>query len=307
MSVDRENRTWTCLSGFILKLIAFATMTIDHVGAMLQMNDLSPNLAIAFRVIGRLALPLFCFLIAEGFYHSKKPGNYMLRLGIMATVIALAHVLFAFLPLIEGLSLSQYFGISIRDYGNIFMDLLLGGLGVFLLKQKKWYLQVLAVIPFLIGFGAFICYSLENSGEMIIHWFPFFIRPQYHFYSIGMIMLFYVGHIFKNMYLKIYSSNSGIPVESLRDTQIERKAYNVIAMGILAVWSLVFYLVGCMIPENWVTWDIVIQNAAIVSGAFILLYSGKRGYNAKWFQYGSYLFYPLHLVIIFGIGLLIML
>ena len=300
MSVDRENRTWTCLSGFILKLIAFATMTIDHVGAMLQMN-VGENyaLAIAFRVIGRLALPLFCFLVAEGFYHSKKPGNYMLRLGIMATVIAIAHIGIYYIPAFEGLDL--------RSYGNIFMDLLLGGLGVFLLKQKKWYLQILAVIPFLIGFGAFICYSLENSGEMIIHWFPFFIRPQYHFYSIGMIMLFFIGHIIKNMYLKIYSSNSGIPVESLRDTQIERKAYNIIALGILIIWTLIFYLVGCMIPVEWVTWNVVIQNAAIVSGAFILLYSGKRGYNAKWFQYGSYLFYPLHLVIIFGIGLLIML
>lgn len=299
MSVDRENRTWTCLSGFILKLIAFATMTIDHVGAMLQMN-VGENyaLAIAFRVIGRLALPLFCFLIAEGFYHSKKPGNYMLRLGIMATVIAIAHVGIYYIPAFEGLDL--------RSYGNIFMDLLLGGLGIFLLKQKKWYLQVLAVIPFLIGFGAFICYSLEGAGEMIIHWFPFFLRPQYHFYSIGMIMLFYIGHIIKNMYLKIYSNNSGIPVESLRDTQIERKAYNIIALGILIIWTLIFYLVGCMIPVEWVTWNVVIQNAAIVSGAFILLYSGKRGYNAKWFQYGSYLFYPLHLVIIFGIGLLIM-
>lgn len=293
-----NNKTWTCLSGFILKLIAFATMTIDHVGAMLQMNvGENYGLAIAFRVIGRLALPLFCFLVAEGFYHTKKPGNYMLRLGIMATVIAIAHVCIYYIPTFEGLDL--------RGYGNIFMDLLLGGLGVFLLKQKKWYLQVLAVIPFLIGFAAFICYSLEADGEMLIHWFPFFLRPQYHFFSIGLIMLFYIGHIFKNMYLKYYSNNSGIPVESLRDTQIERKAYNIIAIGILIIWSLIFYLVGCMIPDTWITWNVVIQNAAIVSGAFILLYSGKRGYNAKWFQYGSYLFYPLHLAIIFGIGLLI--
>lgn len=300
MSVDRENKTWTCLSGFILKLIAFATMTIDHVGAMLQMN-VGENyaLAIAFRVIGRIALPLFCFLVAEGLYHSKKPGNYLLRLGIMATVIAVAHIGIYYIPAFEGLDL--------RAYGNIFMDLLLGGLGIFLLKQKKWYLQILAAIPFLIGFGAFICYSLEEAGEMIIHWFPFFLRPQYHFYAIGLIMLFYIGHIIKNMYLDFYSSNSGIPVESLRDTQIERKAYNIIALGILITWTLILYLVGCMIPVEWVTWNVAIQNAAIVSGAFILLYSGKRGYNAKWFQYGSYLFYPLHLVIIFGIGLLIML
>ena len=67
--MDRENRTWTCLSGFILKLIAFLTMALDHVGVVLQMNvGENYGLAIAFRVIGRLALPLFCFLIAEGFY-----------------------------------------------------------------------------------------------------------------------------------------------------------------------------------------------------------------------------------------------
>jgi len=34
----------------------------------------------------------------------------------------------------------------------------------------------------------------------------------------------------------------------------------------------------------------------MISGALILLYNGRRGYNAKWFQYGSYLYYPLHIV-----------
>ncbi len=293
-----RNRTWTCLSGFILKLIAFATMTFDHVGAMLQMN-VDPNYtpAFIFRIIGRLALPLFCFLICEGFYHTKKPGNYLLRLGIMASLIAIAQTVIYYAPAFKG--------INLRPYGNIFMDLLLGGIGVLLLKQNKWYLQILAIIPFLLGFAAFIAYSLEQSENMLIYWFPFFIRPQYHFYSIGMIILFYIGHIFKNMFLKYYSNNSGIPVESLKDTQIERKAYNVIAMGILVFWTIIFYLVGCMIPPEWITWDVGVQNFAMVSGAFILLYSGKRGYNAKWFQYGSYLFYPLHLLIIFGIGLLI--
>ena len=295
---DNNSRTWTCLSGFILKLIAFVTMTFDHVGVVLQMNvGENYELAIAFRCIGRIALPLFCFLIAEGFYHTKKPGNYMLRLGIMATIIAIAHIVIAYTPLVGG--------INLRPFGNIYMDLLLGGLGIFLLMRKKWYLQVLAVIPFLLGFAAFICYSLEQSENMIIHWFPFFLRPMYSFYSIGMIMLFYIGHIFKGWFLKYYSNNSGIPVESLRDTQIERKTYNVIAMGSLVIWTLVLYLVGCMIPLEWVTWDVVIQNIAIVSGAFILLYNGKRGYNAKWFQYGSYFYYPVHIVIIFLIGTLI--
>ena len=299
--MDRENRTWTCLSGFILKLIAFLTMALDHVGVVLQMNvGENYGLAIAFRVIGRLALPLFCFLIAEGFYHTKKPGTYLLRLGIMATVIAIAEIVIVQSPLFEEYGLQE-----LRKYGNIYTDLILGGLGVLLLKQKKWYLQILSAIPFLIGFAGFVATSLEQSENIIIHWFPYFLRPQYGFYGIGMIMLFYVAHLIKGLFLKVYSSNSGIPVESLEDTQIERKAYNLIAMGVLVIWTLLYYLIGCVIPPLWVTWDVVIQNVAIVSGAFILLYSGKRGYNAKWFQYGSYLFYPLHLVIIFLIGMLL--
>ena len=31
----------------------------------------------------------------------------------------------------------------------------------------------------------------------------------------------------------------------------------------------------------------------------ILFYSGKRGYNAKWFQYGAYIYFPAHLIIIY--------
>ena len=51
----------------------------------------------------------------------------------------------------------------------------------------------------------------------------------------------------------------------------------------------VFYLPGNIID---------VQVFAIFSGAFILLYNGARGYNGKWFQYGCYLYYPLHLAII---------
>ena len=297
MSDNSGNKSWTCLSGFILKLIAFVTMTFDHVGVLLQVN-VGENywLGITFRIIGRIALPLICFLICEGMMHTKKPGNYLLRLGIMATIIGAAEFAIESSGMIEGM--------TFRPFGNIFMDLLLGALAVFLLKQKKWYLQIIAVIPFLIGFAGFIAFSLEADGSMLVHWFPYFLRPQYFFYGIGLIILFYIAHLFKGLYLRYYSNNSGIPVESLVDTQIERKAYNLIALGVLVIWTLVLYLVGYLIPYEWVFWDVLIQNAAIISGAFILLYNGKRGYNAKWFQYGSYFYYPLHILVIFGISLL---
>ena len=41
-----------------------------------------------------------------------------------------------------------------------------------------------------------------------------------------------------------------------------------------------------------------VQIYALFAGAFILLYNGKRGYNSKWFEYGGYAYYPLHILII---------
>lgn len=293
-----EKKSWTCLSSFVIKLIAFLTMTIDHVGWMLEVN-VGGNyiIAVIFRYIGRLALPLFCFMIAEGMIHTKKAGNYLLRLGIMATLISAGFIFIHYSP---------YFpGFNIRNQGNIFIDLLLGALAILALKQKQWYLKILAIIPFGITVASFIVTCLEFGEGMIIHWFPFFLRPQYHFYSVGMIVLFYVAHYLKNIFLGNYSKKTGIPVESLTDTQIERKALNLISFGMLVFATLVFFIVGLSIPYDYLYWGPGMQNMAILSGAFILLYNGKRGYNAKWFQYGSYFYYPIHLIIIFAIGLLI--
>ncbi len=55
------------------------TMFIDHFGAMLY-----PDVLI-FRIIGRLAFPIFAFLIAEGCIHSKNKKNYLKRILLCAS------------------------------------------------------------------------------------------------------------------------------------------------------------------------------------------------------------------------------
>ena len=297
---NQQPKTWACFSGFVLKIIGFLTMACDHVGWLLQEQ---PGFGYAWipgiilRCIGRLALPIFCFLIAEGFAHTKKPGQYLLRLGIMGTIISTALIVVEYAPMFGSLSLWHQ--------GNIYVDLILGGLGVFLLRRKEKYFNALAVIPFIIGILAFIVRGIENDGTTIIYWFPFFLRPQYMFYSIGMTMSFELARRLKDIFLADYSKKTGIPTESLVDTNIEKYALNLINMGVVVSWTLLFLLSAYIIPEDWLYWNPFIQTFAVISGAFVLLYNGRRGYNAKWFQYGSYLFYPLHLLIIFGIGLLI--
>ena len=59
------------LSSFWLKIIAVVTMVVDHVGMLLFPGN------IMFRVVGRVSFPLFCFLIVEGFYHTKDIKKYL--------------------------------------------------------------------------------------------------------------------------------------------------------------------------------------------------------------------------------------
>lgn len=74
-----------------LKLIACVTMLIDHIGATLVMqllrnaNAYIPELWTLYctmRVIGRVAFPIYSFLLVEGFHHTRDVKKYVGRLGI---------------------------------------------------------------------------------------------------------------------------------------------------------------------------------------------------------------------------------
>jgi len=63
-----------------LKMIACISMLVDHIGAVLY-----PEIFF-LRIIGRLAFPIFAFLIVEGYFHTKNISKYLLRLGVFAIV-----------------------------------------------------------------------------------------------------------------------------------------------------------------------------------------------------------------------------
>ncbi len=104
-----SNPKYKLLTGNALKIIALITMLIDHIGAVLleagllpyiqnavlsgtntdyTLNDLHTYTAIdwTFRVIGRIAFPIFLFLLVEGFMHTRDPFKYAFRLFIFALI-----------------------------------------------------------------------------------------------------------------------------------------------------------------------------------------------------------------------------
>ena len=71
------------LSGNALKIIACVSMFIDHASLMLF-----PEI-IWLRYIGRLAFPIFAFLISEGCRYTKNKLNYFLSVFILGVVCQL--------------------------------------------------------------------------------------------------------------------------------------------------------------------------------------------------------------------------
>lgn len=117
------------MDSFKLKLIACGTMVIDHVGFIFFPNQ------IIFRIIGRIAFPIFAFLIAEGYIKTSDRRKYITRLSVFGVI---SQVPFMFFELLAG---RQEFIL------NIFFTLALGLLALFFLtKPKNILIKVLGVV-----------------------------------------------------------------------------------------------------------------------------------------------------------------
>lgn len=80
-------------SGAQLKYIAFLSMLIDHVNKGLIYPYLNGGIMYSisnlFDVIGRIAFPIFVFLLVEGYFHTKNKWKYLgtlLLFGIISEV-----------------------------------------------------------------------------------------------------------------------------------------------------------------------------------------------------------------------------
>lgn len=73
------------LTGNQLKILAMIAMTCDHVGLQLL-----PQYGF-LRIIGRLALPIYAYMIAEGCRHTRNRKKYLLRMAAMALLCQIVY------------------------------------------------------------------------------------------------------------------------------------------------------------------------------------------------------------------------
>jgi len=129
-------------------------MLIDHIGAVLFPEEW------VFRYIGRLAFPIFCFLLVEGVRHTHNIRLYMLRLGGFALLSEIPYDL-------------AFHGKILEFEGqNVFFTLFLGVLLLYLLeKGSEWPIKAVEVL--------------------FIMWAAVMMKTDYNFKGILLISIFY--------------------------------------------------------------------------------------------------------------------
>lgn len=131
-----------------LKLIACVTMLIDHAGATLayswymdqsiamgvHMESLW-NLYMLMRIIGRIAFPIYCFLLVEGAHYTKNPRKYAARLALGAVLSEIPYDL-------------VFSGGVDWTSNNVMITLLLGFGMLEAMKRVKGIWKLAVILPF---------------------------------------------------------------------------------------------------------------------------------------------------------------
>ena len=148
------------LDGTVLKLIACLSMFIDHLGAVCFSGMMG------FRIIGRLAFPIYCFLLVEGAVHTRNMKKYILRMGIFALI---SEVPF---------DLAFYHRLVYMGHQNVFFTLGLGLLAIWFLEHPIEQLDIPDVL-----YKLLVIIAAGLIAE--------FFNTDYGFTGIAVICIFY--------------------------------------------------------------------------------------------------------------------
>lgn len=288
------------MSFFLLKLFALLAMCLDHIGVVFGIggwNLIDFDLYRILRGIGRLAFPIFAFLLINGQLKSKNLNMYLSRL-LLFTVISQIPFTLAFYP-VNLMHMSSTETLTWYSYnGSIIIDLILIVAYWFFICKKHFEKSLFLVITALILSE----FSLKVNGIWILSSGTLNV---FYTLSLGLIMTIGLGNMHSFMKEKWYQLLlivfvmilSIIYIASRSDYGVagillicgiylfrHKKSFQVV---FICLWGIVFY---GFINEN-------IYNAVFccISTIFILLYNEKKGPSIKYF---FYIFYPLHLFIL---------
>jgi len=264
----------------MLKIIALLCMTLDHAAKFL------PDIPYSFHYIGRIAAPVFIFLCVEAISHTHSIKTYILRMYVF-------NLIMGFIQLWLGMD------------NNIFRLLLVITIICTLAGNKR-------------GEKLYCCYQLCTFVLLIMAGTAGIIEEKYLLTIVPAVL----GSIFNIegglIYLGLgilffaYKDNKkklgiGFAVYSMVIFVVfNSPVLNVISrvmssLGIYDIYELIcMLLIGIFPAFSWENfWQMHYQVFMILGLPFMMMYNGKRGNYSSCFKYFFYLYYPIHLIVLY--------
>ena len=153
MYVTSDNKG--LLNRNILKVIALVAMTLDHIGL-----QLFPQHSF-LRIIGRLAFPIFAYMIAEGCFYTRSRRRYLATIAIVALICQLVyffamHSLYQCIFVTFTLSILLIYSLdnflNKRNTSSLFLALLAY---VFVIFITEYMPKILSKTDFYVDYGFF--------------------------------------------------------------------------------------------------------------------------------------------------------
>lgn len=286
------------MSGSTVKLIALAAMFTDHFaavfvsrlinsGAAEAVNPLLTRIYIYMRAIGRIAFPLFVFLLIEGVIHTRSKWKYLGRMALFAVISEI--------PFDLAFNVNRY---NVRrgrilefSYQNVFFTLAIG-------------LLVVIIIEYLWKSISFSPKAVENLGEPAHKAVKNLgepapgaaqnlrgavsegklVRAAQNAVKFCLSAVVSAAGIALSIFLKTDYSGIGVLAVVIMYAFRKKRCFGAAAVSlVLSVYSL-------------------IELPAFLSVIPVYFYNGSRGRNVKWL---FYIFYPAHLLVLWCVCMLL--
>lgn len=261
-----NNRTRFGISSSTLHIIAMVLMFCDHLCMTLLGNQMW------LHYVGRIAYPIFAFMLVEGFRHTSNMKKYLGRMLIFALI---SEIPFNYMTGGVWLFPTQQ---------NVMFTFLFAMLGMLLVEQtkkiKKPALRYLvfvlvSLLTLILGFIVGIVTMVDYFGGGIV-----------------MVLVFYFFEGDRILSFKVNYPKEWMRIAVLWINRV---------LQMILVWNISCEMIGGLCTNITVfghTFEVVVESFGILAFIPILLYNGTKGIKGKAFKYVCYAFYPAHIAML---------
>ncbi|MDO5574517.1 MAG: TraX family protein [bacterium] len=255
------------MSSTILKLIALALMLTDHIAEFI------PGTSIVLHYIGRLSYPVFLICVLWSLHYTHDRIQYFKRLYLVGVAMAVMNII------LNNVIASPYVYIS----NNIMIPLLLTGVIIHIIElfqnaRKEGWKWLMAFLLLQVISIAFCILSRETFGQMGVWGTTSFIA------AVLPNVIWCEGSFFFIV--------MGVTLYFMKESKWKLSVTYILFSAFFILQSAPGFTYESLMWHHY-------QWMQVFALPFMLAYNGKRGPKMKYF---FYIFYPVHIAVLYLIG-----